>query len=484
MKRLTIAALVCVTALCAQTPAWKALKYAPLQPLKFPDVDEFTLPNGMRVMMLESHTLPIIRGTALIRTGNLFDPAEKVGLASVTGAVIRSGGISDMTGDQIDEALENVAASIESSIGESSGTVSFSCLKENKDQVLGLFKKILTAPEFRQNKIDLIKQQTMSEIMRRNDDAGEIAQREFTDILYGRHNPYGWDEQMATVAAVERPDVLAFYKRYFFPSNVLFAIQGDFDHVAMRAQIEKLFADWTVKQAPVPPFPAVEFTYKPGSYLAVKEDATQTNISIGEPGGELKDPDFPALAVMSDILGGGFNSRLFQHIRTQLGLAYEVGANWGANYDHPGLFSIYSSTPSQNTVKVIEASRQEVERIRTDLVSEQELEEARETVLNSFVFYFDTPGKTLNRLATYRYFNYPKDFIFQYQKAVAAVTREDVLRVAQKHLDPARFVVLAVGNPKEFGEGLNKLGSPVIPVDLNIPVPESMRRGMGGGPPK
>ena len=230
----------------------------------------------------------------------------------------------------------------------------------------------------------------------------------------------------------------------------------------------------------MPAFPPVHFTYKPGTYLAVKAEATQTNISLGQSGGELKDPDFPALAVMSDILGGGFNSRLFRHIRTQLGLAYEVGASWGADYDHPGLFSIYSSTPSQNTVKVIEASRQEVERLRTEPVTEDELEEARETVLNSFVFYFDTPGKTLNRLITYRYFGYPKDFIFQYQKAVAAVTSQDVLRVSKKYLDPEKFVVLAVGNPKEFGESLTKLGSPVSLVDLNIPVPESMRQG---GPP-
>ncbi len=481
MKKLAAAALACAVVLSAQTPAWKALQYKPLRPLTFPNVDEFTLPNGMRVMMLESHTLPLIRGTAVVRTGNLFDPPEEVGLASVTGSALRSGGIPGKTGDQIDEELENIAASIESGIGESTGTVSFSCLKENKDQVIDLFKQIMTTPEFRQDKVDLIKQQMMSEITRRNDDAGEIAQREFTDILYGRDNSYGWSEEIGTVAKIQRSDVQGFYRRYFFPSNILLAVQGDFNRAAMKAQIEKLFADWTAKQPSVPPFPPVRFTYKPGTYLAVKPEATQTNISIGQPGGELKDPDFPALEVMADILGGGFNSRLFRRIRTQLGLAYEVGASWGADYDHPGLFSISASTPSQNTDKVIQTSREEVERMRNELVGEDELEGARETVLNSFVFFFDTPGKTLNRLVTYRYYGYPKDFIFQYQKAVAAVTREDVLRVAKKYLDPAKFIVLAVGNPKEFGEPLDKIGSPVMPVDLNIPIPESMRQG---GEPK
>jgi zinc protease len=478
MRKLLVAVFACSLILAGQTPEWKALTYKPLKPLAFPDVDEFTLPNGMRVMMLESHRLPLVRGTAVIRTGNLFDPPGEVGLASVTGSVLRSGGVPGKTGDQIDEELENVAASIESGIGESTGTVSFTCLKENQDQVLGLFKQILTAPEFSQDKIDLIKQQTMSEITRRNDDAGEIAQREFPAILYGRDNSYGWSEEIGTVAKIQRSDVQAFYHRYFFPANILFAVQGDFDRAAMKAQIEKLFADWTVKQPPVPAFPRVNFTYKPGTYLAVKEDATQTNLSLGQPGGVLNDPDFPALEVMSDILGGGFNSRLFRRIRTQLGLAYEVGAGWGANFDHPGLFTISASTPSQNTLKVINTAREEVERMRSELVSQEELDGARDTVLNSFVFNFDTPSKTLNRLVTYRYYGYPKDFIFQYQKAVAAVTREDVLRVAKKYLDPAKFIVLAVGNPKEFGEPLTP---PVMPVDLNIPVPESMRRG---GEPK
>ena len=239
MTKLAPTLFVCVVLLSAQTPEWKALKYTPLRPLTFPDVDEFTLPNGMHVMLLESHTLPLIRGTAVVRTGNLFDPPDEVGLASVTGAVLRSGGTPDKTGDQIDEELENVAASIESGIGESTGTVSFSCLKENKDQVLGLFKQVITTPEFRQNKVDLIKQQMMSEIMRRNDDAGEIAQREFTDTLYGRNNSYGWAEEIGTVAKIQRPDVQAFYRRYFFPSNILLAVQGDFDHGAMKARIKK-----------------------------------------------------------------------------------------------------------------------------------------------------------------------------------------------------------------------------------------------------
>ncbi len=454
---------------------WEQLKYTPLRPVTLPQVDEFRLPNGMRVLMLESHDLPLVRGTALVRTGNLFDPADKVGLATITGEVLRSGGTESKTGDQIDEQLENIAASVESGIGETDGTVSFSCLKENTAEVMAVFKDVLAHPAFRQDRIDLTKQQIMSGITRRNDDPGEIAQREFTDTLYGRDNAYGWPVEISTVANVKKPDLETFYHRYFFPANIILAVQGDFVAADMKAQLQTLFADWTVKQPPVPAFPAVHFNYKPGTYLAVKEDVTQTNFIMGQPGGELKDPDMAALEVMSNILGGGFNSRMFKRIRTQLGYVYGVNANWGVHYDHPGLFTINGSTKSSTTVPAIEAARQEVDRIKRELVTADELEGAKQTVLNGFVFAFDTPAKTISRLARYYYFNYPSDFIFQYQKAIQAVTREDVLRVARKYIDPSKFVVLAVGNPKEFGTPLDKLGSKVSPLDLTIPMPAAMR---------
>ncbi len=482
MTRVFTAFLLAAACAHAQSPKaaklWEQLKYEPLRALTLPQVDEFRLPNGMRVLLLESHDLPLVRGTALVRTGNLFDPADKVGLATITGDVIRSGGTASKSGDQIDEQLENIAASVEAGIGESDGTVSFSCLKENTAEVLSVFKDVLTHPGFRQDKLDLVKQQLMSGITRRNDDPGEIAQREFTDTLYGRDNSYGWSMEISGVAKVQRADVEAFYHRYFFPSNIILAVQGDFSGAEMKARIQSLFADWTVTQSPVPPFPAVKFNYKPGTFLAVKEDVTQTNFIIGQPGGELNNPDTAALEVMSNILGGGFNSRLFKRIRTQLGYVYGINASWGANYDHPGLFTINGSTKSSTTVEAIEAARKEVERIQREPVTADELEGAKATVLNGFVFAFDTPAKTISRLARYNYFSYPQDFIFQYQKAVQSVTREDVLRVARKYIDPAKFVVVAVGNPKDFGTSLDKLGSQVKILDLTIPMPAGMRGGV------
>jgi zinc protease len=465
----TVFAAVCLAQ--AQVPAYKALKYPPLRDVKIPDVAAFTLTNGIRVYLLEDHELPTIRGFALVRTGNLFDPKDKVGLADLTGGMIRSGGTRSKTGDQIDEQLENIAASVESHIDETNGEVSFSTLTNTTDEVLGVFHDVLTQPEFRQEKIDLAKTQYRSSISRRNDDAAGIAQREFNNIVYGKDTPYGWQIEYATLDRIQRPDIIAFYQRYFFPANVILAVSGDFSAADMHAKLEKLFADWSVKQDPVPPFPKVDKVAHPGTFLAVKTEVTQTNFILGQLGGQLNDPDFAPLEVMGDILGGGFRSRLVRTVRTDLGLAYNIYSYWGANYNHPGLFQIGGSTKSASTTAAIQAALTQLQKMRTAEVTREELETAKQSVLNSFVFNFDTPSKTLQRLVYYDYYGYPKDFIYQYRKAIQAVTQADILRVARERVDPKQFTLVAVGNPKDFGQPLSVLGMPVSDLDITIPEP-------------
>ena len=495
MKKLTALCLVSALALLAQAPPAAApkkpatskpaasakasalpqvkdLKYPPLREVKIPDVTTFTLPNGLRVYMLENHELPVVSGSLTVRTGNLFDPADKVGLAGLTGTVMRTGGTKSRTGEQLDETLENMAASVESGIGETSGSVSFNALRENTDEVLAIFKDVLTNPEFRQDKLDLAKTQTKSSIARRNDDADGVSDREFASIVYGRNNAYGWDMTYEHVDNIKREDLIQFYTRYFFPANAMLAVYGDFKIAEMRGKLEKLFADWTVKQAAVPPFPAVqEQSNAAGVYQATKTDVTQSFLNLGHLGGVMRDKDYPALAIMSNILGGGFSSRLFTEVRTRKGLAYNVAGGWGANYGHPGLFRISGSTKSQSTVDALQSVRQEIDKIRTTEVTDQELETAKQSVLNSFVFAFDHPRKILNRYVLYEYWGYPKDFIFQYQKAVREVAKADVLRVAKQHLAPEKFAIVAVGNPKDFGKPLSTLGA-VKELDIELPQPK------------
>jgi hypothetical protein len=201
-----------------------------------------------------------------------------------------------------------------------------------------------------------------------------------------------------------------------------------------------------------------------------KDDVNQTQIRIGHLGGRIDDPDYFALSVMTEILGGGFSSRLFQTIRTQRGLAYHASARWSAGYDHPGTFAAVSSTKSESTVETIRGILEEIERIAKEPVSEEELRIAKDGILNSFVFNFDRKGEIVSRLMTYDYYGYPRDFLQKYQKSVEKVTVEDVRRAAAKHLHPGELTVLAVGRDDDFDAPLSTLG-PVRTIDVTIPPP-------------
>src|SRR5262249_29648192 len=240
----------------------------------------------------------------------------------------------------------------------------------------------------------------------RNDDANAIPERELLSLVYGRNTPYGWTIEYEHLARIKRDDLVNFYKRYYFPKNILLAVYGDFSTDQMKEKLEKLFADWKVEQPAVPAFPTVTAKPAPGIYLAEKSDVTQTFFSIGELGGTFRDKDYAALQVAADILGQGFSSRLVQQIRTKLGYAYDVSAQWGAAYDHPGTFRIGGSTKSASTTDAIQAIGVELDKLRTVQVSETELAEAKDSVLNSFVFFFDSPAKTLNRVMRYEYYGY------------------------------------------------------------------------------
>lgn len=453
--------------------SYKDLKYKPLKEVKLPDITTFTLSNGMKVALLENHELPVVRGTARLRTGNVLEPADKTGLSSIFGDVMRTGGTKTKTGDELNETLESIAASVEAGIGETMSTIGFNTLKENTDLVMGLFKDVLTEPEFRQDKVDLLKNQMKGVIARRNDDPHGIVAREFDALIYGGTTPWGKHAEYETIERITRQDLLDFHKRYFFPANITLSIQGDFNTAEMKTKLEKLFGGWTPKQPAVGAFPDVSFKPKPGLYIAEKTEVNQSNFMMGHLGGKLSDKDFPALEVMTDILGGsGFTSRLMKIVRSDLGLAYGVSANWNAQYDHAGTFVVSGSTKSESTAQALKVIREQIDRIRTSEVSDEELRVAKDSTLNSFVFNFDSPGKTLGRMLTYEYYGYPKDFIFQYQKAIAGVTKAEVLRVAKEYLKPEDMVLVVVGNSKDFGTPLSTLNMPENKLDITIPQPK------------
>jgi zinc protease len=454
----------------AATASYKDLKYPPMKAIVTPPMELLTLANGMRVCLVEDHDAALINGLALVRTGNLFDGQGRVGLAALTGQVMRTGGTRTRTAEQLNLLLEDMAATLDSSIGESSGTVSFSGLVENADALLGAFKEVLTEPEFRQDKVEQARQQLRATIVRGNEDVAFVLRREFSNTVYGQDTPYGWPLEYAGLDQLTRSDLQSFYKRYYFPRNTMVAVWGDFDAAQMKAKIEKLFADWTAEQAPVANFPKVSSVPAAGTFLVKKSSTTQTLFTMGALGGEIRDRDFAALEVMAEALGGGAASRLGKRLKQETGGT--VAAAWTANFDHPGLFQISGAVPTFQTVKAVRAVRAETAGIQSAEVSDLELKAAKERVLNRLVYAFDTKSKTIQRLMMYEYFGYPKDFTQQYQKALDGVTRADVLRVAKERVDPDKLTLVVVGNPISFDEPLDRLGAPVTPVELTMVAPK------------
>jgi predicted Zn-dependent peptidase len=458
-----------------QARPYQKLRYPRLGDIEIPDVERVTLANGMQLFLVEDHELPLIDISARIRTGSIYEPADKIGLASITGTVMRTGGTTSRTGDELDEQLEQIAASVETGIGRNSGSASMSVLKEDIDTGLAILADVLMNPAFREDKIMLAKIRHRSSISRRNDNVGSIASREYRKLIYGPESVYARHTEYATIENISRDDLVGFHKKYFKPNNIMLAVIGDFDTKQIIQKIEKAFEGWQKADIDFPDVPAVQYEFKSTSNVVRKEDINQSNIYLGHIGGMMNDPDYFALVVMNRILGGGFTGRLFKNIRSREGLAYSVFGSYSANYDFPGIFYVGCQTKSESTVYAIRAMIEEVKKMTETEVTDEELNLAKESYLNSFVFNFDSKGEILSRLMTYAYYGYPEDFLQKAKANIEKVTKADVLRVARKHLKPDMMQILAAGRPQDFDEPLTVFG-PVNEIDITIPPPPATKQ--------
>ena len=474
---------VCCAAAFAQGPS---LKYPPLNHVATPKIAESTLPNGLKLYLIEDRELPLIHGVVMVRAGNLFDPADKLGLAAVAGVALRTGGTAEETGEQIAARLESLGATFESRIEESYGAAAFSVLAGNIGETLRIVRDLLQAPAFRSQAIEAAKAELRSSIARRNTDPERIVSREFDSLIYGRTTPHGAVMEYEHVENIRRKDVVAFHQRYFFPGSTLLALRGDFSAEAMRAQIELLFREWSHTQPAAPPFEPSEHQAVPGIYLGVIKGLSQTAFTIGHRGGLWSDPQIAALHVAAEILGGGLTSRLAIRVRQEARAAYPIHAQWAAGHSHPGTFRIAGRIKGASITPLVRAIREEIGRMQTAEVSESELDDARQRVLNRLAFRFDGKPETLEGILTYEYYGYPDDFLARYQKAVAGVTRAHVLKATKERFNARQLVVVLAGDPVDSERSLGTLELPVTSLDLTIkqpkPVlseagPESLRRG-------
>ena len=452
-----------------QAANWKEIPVPSLPAFHPQEPKRVELPNGMVIFLQEDHDLPFINGFARIRGGSRSEPAAKAGLASMYADTWRTGGTKTQDGDQLDDFLEARAAKVETGAGLDSTTIGMTSLKQDFDEVFKVFVDVLQNPVFREDKLEIAKKGAFDEISRRNDDTGSIVARESAKLGYGANSPYARVPEYASIAAITRQDLLDWHKTHVFPNNIILGLSGDFDSAAMESKLREAFRSWQ-KGPPVKESEAPISPTKPGYYLVNKPDVNQSAISMVDLATTRKNPDYYAIQVFNEAFGGSFSSRLFSTIRSKLGLAYDVSGGIGTSWDHPGLTRIAMGTKSESTVEAIQALDAEIANLKTNPITDVEIKRAKDSILNSFIFAFDSPAKILRERMAYEFYGYPADFLERYRAGVEKVTTADLARVAAKYLHRDRMPVLVVGNTAEFGKPLSTLGS-VKEIDISVPPP-------------
>jgi len=420
-----------------------------------PEPDRVVLENGMIVYFLEDHELPLVSITATMRTGSWLDPAEKIGLASLTGSVMRTGGGGGLSSKQVDEELEQFAGDVNISIGRQSGSASLDVLSKDLKRGLQIFSGLIQTPSFEPARVELAKLQAIEGIRRRQDNPGSIVGREFMKLLYGPEHPTARESSITSITRITRDDLVAFHRKTIHPNGLMLGVTGDFDKSAMLALLREVFGDWKRGEVPVLTIADVpqDKAAKPVVRF-VNKDTSQTHLRIGHLTIKENDPDYVALAIANDILGGSsFRSRLFNDVRTKQGLAYSVGSRLNSGMHDQGVWLMRAETKLPSTQEVIARFLANMGRMRTELVTDSELAEAKEAYVNSFVFSFASSSAIVGRLMTLEYDGLPKDFLQQLRARVIALTKEEILAAAKKHFNPERLTIVAVG----AGEALPKL---------------------------
>ena len=455
-----------------QNKLWEQIPIPKLHEFKPHQPQRIELKNGIVLFLQEDHELPFVYGSVLIPSGARDEDPAKTGLVALYGQAWRTSGTAKLNGDALDDLLEARAAHIETGGDVDSTALSWDSLKSDSEQVFSLAMDLLFHPKFSEEKLQLAQQQAATGIVRRNDDEDEIARRESDKLVYGVNSSYTRQPELVTIGAVTVDDLQAWHERTI-SGKLIVAISGDFDPAAMEAWLRAAFE----------PLPAVKIAParhddfagpRPGVYFINKEDVNQSNIEIVGLGTDRRNPDVPALAVMNEILGGSFASRMFQKIRTELGLAYAVGGGYGYAWDHPGIFRATVLTKSATTVDATKAALAELDGLTNRPFTAEELARAKDNILNSFLFRYDTRAKVLAERVRLEFYGYPADYLETYKAALEKVTVADLNAVAKKYIHPGKMAILVVGNGPEIKPGLEELKlGPSQKVDITIPMPST-----------
>ena len=406
-----------------------------------------TLPGGGTVFVVEDHALPLVDVSVYVRTGAYLDPPGKAGLAALTGSQLRAGGTASLAAADFDEEVAFLAARIGSSIGGTLGQASLNCLTRDLDAALDLLFDMLRRPRFDPDRLDLAKSQALQAMERRNDSTRSIEGREWGRLMRGAAHFSTRPTTRASIESITRDDLLAFHERYYHPGSFIFAVSGDVTPAEILPKLSARLAGWPTAAETVPAVPAPTDDPRRGLYGVDKPDVNQGRVSIGHLGTMRDSPDRYPLIVMNDILGGGgFSSRLLTRIRSDEGLAYSAASSFGMGTYYDGLFRVAFQSRSETVARAAAIVLEEIERIRSEPVTDDELQNSIASFVETFTRNFSSAAATARLFARDEYTGRDPEYLARYRERISAVTAADVLQVARQYLHPDRLTMLVVGN--------------------------------------
>ncbi|HWI58371.1 MAG TPA: pitrilysin family protein, partial [Bacillota bacterium] len=436
------------------------LVYSPPVPEKY----RVTLKSGPIAYVVPDRELPLVNIVIYVRTGEYLEPTGKEGLASLTGYLLAHGGTQSKTAEELEEKLAFLAAQLNAGVGETQGSISLNLLSKDLDKGLEILREILTTPRFQEDKITLRKQQMLQGMKERNDESSSIEGREEGFLAFGEQF---WANRYSTadsVTSISRADIEGFHKKWFHPGNFIVAASGDFDRDQMIQKLETLFGQWPFQGEKPSPIPTNTQFAQRGTYL-VDKDVNQGRVTMMLPGIMRDHPDYFAVMVMNDILGGGgFTSRIMNRVRSDEGLAYDAHSSFPGGIYYPLTFSAGFQSKSRTVPYAASIVLQEMEKMAAEPVRDEELTTSKRGFIDRFPRMFATKAQVANTFAqdefTGRYAKEP-DFWQKYRPRIEAVGKDDVLRVAKKYLTQDKLVILVVGQKDQI-----LLGYPDHPVKL------------------
>lgn len=427
--------------------------------VKRPKAEEAMLKNGLHVIVLENHRVPTFSMEMVVMSGGLSDPADLRGLAGATASLLREG-TPARNSREIAEQLDTLGATLGANSGLSSFTtnVTSSGLVENFDQVLALFTEVVRTPKFPAAEVERYKSRILAGQQLQRTQANFLAQERLIQAIYGTHPAALATAPAEAIKRITPADLARFHATHYLPNNSMLAIVGDVTLKEILPKLEKAFGDWKPALPQPVSIPAAPAQNATKIFLINRPGSVQTVFQIGSLGIDRSDPDYPAMAIMNRILGGGGSSRLFLNIREDKSYAYSVGSNFSGS-KYRGTFVASSPVRTDVTEGALREFMAEFKRIRDEKVSPKELENAKRAIVGNFALSLENPGAILQNIITQKLYKFPADYWDTYPQKIEAVTAEDVQRVARKYIDLDHLQIVAVGDAAKARDALAKYGT-------------------------